>query len=170
LYKKTGFTLIELIIVIAIIGILAAVASPMMTRTKGMAIATEAVAGLATIRQALREYYVENGTYPRYGGGAAYVQIFGFGQALFGALKLNSADFTGRYIYSDSYYYTTSTSDGSAKADKITCNIRFSSQEARQATDNPIQAVLYLHLKDGQITQSYFSSSGYMDETAYQSS
>ena len=57
--NKTGFTLIELIIVVIIIGVLAAIAAPIMQGTTDKAIKTEAVAALSTIRTAERLYYVE---------------------------------------------------------------------------------------------------------------
>ena len=62
--KKNGFTLIELIIVVIIIGILAAIAAPMMSGMQNKAIAAEAIAALGTIRTAMQQYYAEHGYYP----------------------------------------------------------------------------------------------------------
>ena len=61
--KNTGFTLIELIIVVIIIGILATIAAPMMSGLQEKAIRTEAIAALGTIRTAQRAYRVEYGNY-----------------------------------------------------------------------------------------------------------
>ena len=67
--KRKGFTLIELIIAVIIIGILASLAVPMMRSMQLKAICAEAITGLSAIRTSFREYYVEYGTYPAYFGG-----------------------------------------------------------------------------------------------------
>ena len=61
--KKSGFTLVELMIVAVIVAILAAVAIPLTTANKKRAMATEAEAALGTIRSALRAMYVQTGAY-----------------------------------------------------------------------------------------------------------
>lgn len=60
---KFGFTLIELIIVIVIIGILAAIAAPMMSGNVNKAKKSEAVSVLGAIRTAERLYYVDHNEY-----------------------------------------------------------------------------------------------------------
>lgn len=59
--KKSGFTLVELMVVAIIVAILAAVAIPLMSGNKERAMATEAQAGCSTIATALRMHYVEKG-------------------------------------------------------------------------------------------------------------
>lgn len=59
--KKTGFTLIELMVVILIVGILAAASVPLMTGRIEKAKWAEANAMAGTIKSAARVYYVENG-------------------------------------------------------------------------------------------------------------
>lgn len=62
--SESGFTLVELIIVIAIIGILAAVAAPQFAR--GPKLAREAVlkSDLHTMRECLDQYFADKAHYP----------------------------------------------------------------------------------------------------------
>jgi len=59
-----AFTLVELLIVMIIVGVLAAIAAPMMQSNVNRAKRSEAVAALGAIRTAARSYYVEYGVYP----------------------------------------------------------------------------------------------------------
>ncbi|GAB3231861.1 pilin [Psychrobacter pacificensis] len=61
---QKGFTLIELMIVIAIIGILAAIAIPAYTDYTARAKITEAVAALASAKTSVSEYYTSQGVMP----------------------------------------------------------------------------------------------------------
>jgi len=61
--KTKGFTLVELLVVIIIVGILAAVAVPIIRGNTIRAMFTEATAALGTIRSAQRGYFVENNSY-----------------------------------------------------------------------------------------------------------
>lgn len=61
--KKSGFTLVELMVVAVIVAILAAVAIPLMTGNKERAAATEGQAGCSTIQTAQRVYRAEHGSY-----------------------------------------------------------------------------------------------------------
>ena len=64
---KKGVTLIEMLIVVAIIGILAAVAIPAYVGQQTRAARTEAYTNLQTLRLLEEQYYAENGCYYRTG-------------------------------------------------------------------------------------------------------
>jgi prepilin-type N-terminal cleavage/methylation domain-containing protein len=74
LRAREGFTLIELMIVVAIVGILAAVAIPAFNSYKMQARAGEAPAFLAEIAQRQEAYRSEFGTYCDVGGGGDTAQ------------------------------------------------------------------------------------------------
>jgi len=61
--KSTGFTLIELMVTVAILGILASIAIPAYNGYINTAKMTEAENSLAALRLAEEEYFLENNTY-----------------------------------------------------------------------------------------------------------
>lgn len=61
---QQGFTLIELMIVIAILGILLAIAIPAYSDYTARAKASEAMLASAPVKQAVSEYFISNGVYP----------------------------------------------------------------------------------------------------------
>ena len=62
--EKSGFTLVELMVVAIIVGILMVVVVPMMLGNKRKAMATEGQTGLGVVRSAMQLYKVEHGHYP----------------------------------------------------------------------------------------------------------
>jgi type IV pilus assembly protein PilE len=62
-HQQTGFTLIELMIVVAVIGILAAVAIPNYSDYIKRGKAAEATSNLATLRVKMEQYFQDNRTY-----------------------------------------------------------------------------------------------------------
>ncbi len=63
--KKSGFTLVELMIVVAIIGFLAVVAVPSFMRFLSKAKRAEAYVNLGTIYTAQKSHWAEHGTYSK---------------------------------------------------------------------------------------------------------
>lgn len=61
--KKSGFTLVELMVVAIIVAILAAVAIPLMSANKRRAMVTEAESALGTVRTSLRAMFAQSGAY-----------------------------------------------------------------------------------------------------------
>ena len=59
--KRKGFTLIELVVVVMILGILAAVAAPKLLNTSGAATDNGVRQTLAVVRDAIERYAAENG-------------------------------------------------------------------------------------------------------------
>ena len=61
--EQNGFTLVEMLIVVAIIALLAGIAAPGYMQVVRRARAPEAIATMSTIRQGLRDYFINNGNY-----------------------------------------------------------------------------------------------------------
>jgi prepilin-type N-terminal cleavage/methylation domain-containing protein len=64
LQRKNGFTLIELMVVVVIIGVLASVAVPLYTRTIKNSRTAEATVRLSAIMKAAKVYYLQHGRWP----------------------------------------------------------------------------------------------------------
>lgn len=63
-YKENGFTLMEMLVVLVLIGLIAAVAIPQITRLLGSAKSKAAVIQLETLSNSLRYYQLDTGAYP----------------------------------------------------------------------------------------------------------
>jgi len=61
---RRAFSLVELVVVVLIVGILAAVAAPKMFDTSTKARESATKASLSVVRNAIELYYSENGSYP----------------------------------------------------------------------------------------------------------
>jgi type IV pilus assembly protein PilE len=93
--NQAGFTLVELMIVIVIGGILAAVAVPIYQSNVSKAKMTECDAALGTIRTGLRVYFAGNGVYPTAASGTAVTAVSG--------LDVSADDLTGKYFAAANY-------------------------------------------------------------------
>ena len=132
---RKGFTLIELIIVVIIIGILASIAAPMLSSMQRKAIITEAVMGLGRIRESVREYYVEYGCYPP--GGACIdlpfsIYLLDYSSPLFPGLRMRpytdathygASDLDGTYFSQECYSYWAVGGGGSPNTYGLRCDI-----------------------------------------------
>ncbi|MBT4252050.1 MAG: prepilin-type N-terminal cleavage/methylation domain-containing protein [Candidatus Marinimicrobia bacterium] len=101
--RNSGFSLVELMIVIVIIGVLAAVAVPIYSNNVMKAKMSEADAALGSIITQLRVYYGENGQYP-----SPYTDV-----AVVGAAwnDINTGELAGKYFGDAQYTYTSAAVD-----------------------------------------------------------
>jgi prepilin-type N-terminal cleavage/methylation domain-containing protein len=98
--NQRGFTLIELMICITIIGVLATVAIPMFQTVPERSKSTEAVTALSLIRTSMRIYYVEHGTFAN---GTFFTD--GAQVTSGGLLGVSDNDLMGRYFSSECYTF-----------------------------------------------------------------
>jgi len=100
--NNAGFTLVELMVVAIIVAILASVAIPMMSGNKNKAIATEAYAGLGTLRVAFQIYKAENGTWPTFLNNSQF-------STTVTNLIVKYGDLAGKYFKDDGYKFLSVT-------------------------------------------------------------
>lgn len=126
--KQQGFTLIELMIVIAIIGILAAIAIPAYQDYTIRAKASEALGFAAKAKTAVAETYQTTGTLPANNGAAGlssnisshYVKSVAIGTN--GVITVNLQNTGNSTLDSDAITFTPYESDGTTKLTSATSN------------------------------------------------
>jgi prepilin-type N-terminal cleavage/methylation domain-containing protein len=74
--NEEGFTLIELMIVVVIIGILAAVAIPIFMNQQRQAMEASATSDIRSIQRSMNIYQVQNSALPDLNDNASYIKIF----------------------------------------------------------------------------------------------
>lgn len=107
---KKGFTLVELMVVILIVGILAAVAIPLMQGRIDKAKWSEANAAAGTIRTAVRAYAAETSIATAQTLVASTLDV----AATQAALGFDTADLTGTYFVPGDYAITNVNANGIA--------------------------------------------------------
>ena len=75
LARQDGFTLVELLVVLAIIGLIAAIATPQVMRYLGTAKVDTTKAQMKNIESALELYYIDAGKYPSEEQGLTALEI-----------------------------------------------------------------------------------------------
>jgi type IV pilus assembly protein PilA len=118
--NNKAFTMVELMVVVLIVGILAAVAVPMMTGRIDSAKWSEAKAAMGTIASALRSYAAEQGSFAN----APTLTTIG----------IQNNDLDGTYFTHDAYAITSASASNSQVAFVITCTAASSTRANKPAT------------------------------------
>jgi len=122
--KRKGFTLIELMVVILIVGILAAVAVPIMRGRIDSAKWSEANASAGAIKTSVRAYIAEKGPTYDYSGLIGMLSTI----TIYQELGFASSDLAGAYFNQGDYSIT------SVVADPPSCVIRVTGTHAQSPT------------------------------------
>ena len=159
--KKNGFTLIELIIVVIIIGILAAIAAPIMSGMQTRAMCSEAVAALGTMRTALRAYYAEYNGFPDTG---CWVPVTDpANSALMSYIGIPIENLNGKYFDKNCYYLYLDPGFSSTTHDSWVMMSPYTDSQAKMITDSRTadSSYILMRLINGKIQQSGITKSGY---------
>jgi prepilin-type N-terminal cleavage/methylation domain-containing protein len=117
---KKAFTMVELMVVVLIVGILAAVAVPLMSGRIDSSKWSEAKAAMGTIASALRSYAAEKGSFTS----APALSDIG----------LTNNDLDGTYFTHDAYAITLASASSSQVSFVITCTAASSTRSGKPTT------------------------------------
>lgn len=109
---QRGFTLLEMMVVVAIIAILAAILIPNFTHARAQAATSACMGNLKTIATAFELYYTDKQAYPGTTGNIDSTMVSGTLAGYLGQPPEDPAAGVGKY-----YSFTTSTSSGVATYD-----------------------------------------------------
>jgi len=118
--SNKGFTMVELMVVVLIVGILAAVAVPLMSGRIDSAKWSEAKAGMGTIASALRAYAAEKGNFTS----APSLTDLG----------ISTADLDGTYFTNGCYAITSASASAGSVSFVITCTASTSTRSGKPTT------------------------------------
>jgi prepilin-type N-terminal cleavage/methylation domain-containing protein len=137
---RKGFTLVELMIVILIVAILAAVAIPLMTGRLDAAKWSEARAAMGTIATSVRAYYAERGCTDNAGAPTAMPALYAADATNPG---INATDLDGTYFDNPCYAIANAGCNAAGQVTfDITCNAGASTRG-----NAPISLPLLRHLR-----------------------
>ncbi|MBN1360397.1 MAG: type II secretion system protein [Sedimentisphaerales bacterium] len=117
---RSGFTMVELMVVVLIVGILAAVAVPLMSGRIDASKWSEGKAGMGTIASALRAYAAEKGSFST----APSLSEIG----------ISNADLDGTYFSHDAYAITSASASSGQVSFVITCTAGSSTRGGKPST------------------------------------
>jgi type IV pilus assembly protein PilA len=118
--SSKAFTMVELMVVVLIVGILAAVAVPLMSGRIDSSKWSEGKAAMGTIASALRSYAAEKGSFTA--------------APTLASIGLTDNDLDGTYFTHQAYAITSATATGSQVSFVITCTAASSTRTGKPTT------------------------------------
>jgi len=118
--SRKGFTMVELMVVVLIVGILAAVAVPLMSGRIDSSKWSEAKAAMGTIASALRSYAAEKGSFAS--------------APTLAAIGLTDNDLDGTYFTHEAYVLTSASATSGQVSFVITCTAASSTRSGKPST------------------------------------
>jgi len=117
--SNKGFTMVELMVVVLIVGILAAVAVPLMSGRIDASKWSEGKAAMGTIASALRSYAAEKGS---------------FASATLSDIGISNNELDGTYFSHEAYAITSASASSGQVSFVITCTAGSSSRSGKPSS------------------------------------